>query len=524
VTEKRQCPKCRAELSPGAAQGLCPKCLLDAGLESQAASASGEAATGPFVTPSQAAAATIPKPERFAAPGLETLAGQFPQLDSFEHLGRGGMGVVYKARQRNLNRPVAVKILPPSSGDDPAFAERFTREAQALARLNHPNIVQVHDFGRTEDHFYFIMEYVDGVNLRALIRDGKLKPEEALKIVPQICEALQFAHDEGIVHRDIKPENILIDKKGRVKIADFGLAKLLGLAADDLSLTGTGQLMGTLGYMAPEQLQQAHAVDHRADIYSLGVVFYEMLTGQLPIGRFEPPSKKVQVDVRLDDVVLRSLASEPDRRYQHVSEVKTDVEQIASDGRSAQAAALRPQTGAARWRIPQWSEISKEANTRFAIGVSIATILILAASFTSWGQFRGKAELELPFVGGNPLQGLEFTFTMNGWNGSLSFGNLKVPNWLVPLEAVTLAGLFWLKALSIWKTPTSLPVVLVAASLLQLGNWFVLLMRSEHASVDFGLVVTALGFVSMLGILFRQFLHQRSTKVPSKSLQQEGRS
>jgi hypothetical protein len=119
---------------------------------------------------------------------------------------------------------------------------------------------------------------------------------------------------------------------------------------------------------------------------------------------------------------------------------------------------------------------------------------------------------------------LEFTFTMNGWNGSLSFGNLKVPNWLVPLEAVTLAGLFWLKALSIWKTPTSLPVVLVAASLLQLGNWFVLLMRSEHASVDFGLVVTALGFVSMLGILFRQFLHQRSTKVPSKSLQQEGRS
>jgi hypothetical protein len=225
---------------------------------------------------------------------------------------------------------VAVKILPPSSGDDPAFAERFTREAQALARLNHPNIVQVHDFGRTEDHFYFIMEYVDGVNLRALIRDGQLKPEEALKIVPQICEALQFAHDEGIVHRDIKPENILIDKKGRVKIADFGLAKLLGHAADDLSLTGTGQLMGTLGYMAPEQLQQAHSVDHRADIYSLGVVFYEMLTGQLPIGRFQPPSKRVQVDVRLDEIVLRSLESEPDRRYQHASDVKTDLDSMNS--------------------------------------------------------------------------------------------------------------------------------------------------------------------------------------------------
>jgi predicted Ser/Thr protein kinase len=328
MTEKRQCPKCGAELSADAAQGLCPKCLLDAGLESQPASAAGVARTGPFVTPSQAASPTIPPPARFPTPYLETLARQFPQLDSFEHLGQGGMGVVYKARQRQLDRIVAVKLLPPSVGEEPAFAERFTREAQALARLNHPNIVQVYDFGRTDECFYFVMEYVDGVNLRALIRDHKLDPEAALKIVPQICEALQFAHDEGIVHRDIKPENILVDKKGRVKIADFGLAKLLGHAVDDLSLTGTGQLMGTLGYMAPEQLQQAHAVDHRADIYSLGVVFYEMLTGQLPIGRFDPPSKKVQVDVRLDEIVLRSLESEPDRRYQHASDVKTDLDSI----------------------------------------------------------------------------------------------------------------------------------------------------------------------------------------------------
>jgi predicted Ser/Thr protein kinase len=329
MTDKRQCPKCGAELSPDAAHGLCPKCLLDAGLESQAGSA-GPAPTAPFVTPSLAASPTIPPPTRFPTPYLETLARQFPQLDSFEHLGQGGMGVVYKARQRQLDRIVAVKLLPPSVGEEPAFAERFTREAQALARLNHPNIVQVYDFGRTDEYFYFVMEYVDGVNLRALIRDHKLDPEAALKIVPQICEALQFAHDEGIVHRDIKPENILVDKKGRVKIADFGLAKLLGRPADDLSLTGTGQLMGTLGYMAPEQLQQAHKVDHRADIYSLGVVFYEMLTGQLPIGRFQPPSKKVQVDVRLDEIVLRSLESEPDRRYQHASDVKTDLDSMTT--------------------------------------------------------------------------------------------------------------------------------------------------------------------------------------------------
>ena len=172
------------------------------------------------------------------------------------------------------------------------------------------------------------MEYVDGVNLRQAIQSGGVDPKEALAIVPQICDALQFAHDEGIVHRDIKPENILVDKRGRVKIADFGLAKLLGRSPGDVALTATQQVMGTLRYMAPEQMDGTKAVDHRADIYSLGVVFYELLTGELPIGRFAPPSKKVEIDVRLDEVVLRALENEPERRYQHASEVKTDVEDI----------------------------------------------------------------------------------------------------------------------------------------------------------------------------------------------------
>jgi serine/threonine protein kinase len=327
MAETKTCPKCGSELAPDAPAGICPKCLMQAGLGGPA-TVDHAAGAGTPITPQDRSAATVPPPSRFATPYLETLARQFPQLEILEHLGQGGMGVVYKARQRHLNRLVAVKILPPSVGSDPAFAERFTREAQALAQLNHPNIVQVYDFGRTDEFFYFVMEFVDGVNLRALIHGQRLEPEQALKIVPQICDALQFAHDEGIVHRDIKPENILIDKKGRVKIADFGLAKLLGRAHEELSLTGTGQLMGTLGYMAPEQLQQAHSVDHRADIYSLGVVFYEMLTGKLPIGRFDAPSKTLHVDVRLDDVVLRSLESEPGRRYQHASEIKEQVDRI----------------------------------------------------------------------------------------------------------------------------------------------------------------------------------------------------
>jgi serine/threonine protein kinase len=240
------------------------------------------------------------------------------------------MGAVYKARQPQLDRLVALKILPFEGGSDPAFAERFAREARALARLNHPNIVAVYDFGRTGDGlFYFIMEYVDGVNLRQAIQSARMNPKEALAIVPQMCDALEFAHDEGVVHRDIKPENILIDKRGRVKIADFGLAKLLGQETAEHGLTGTQQVMGTLRYMAPEQMEGAKAVDHRADIYSLGVVFYELLTGELPIGRFAPPSKKVQIDVRLDEVVLRALEKEPERRYQHAIEVKTALERAS---------------------------------------------------------------------------------------------------------------------------------------------------------------------------------------------------
>lgn len=260
----------------------------------------------------------------------DQVAPHFPQLDIIEVLGRGGMGVVYKARQKGLDRLVALKVLPPDKDRDEKFAERFSREARALARLQHANIVMVFDSGQADDLFYFIMEFVDGVNLRELMAREELSPERALSIIPPICDALQYAHDQGIVHRDIKPENILLDRKGRVKIADFGLAKLLGSRKQtDYTLTSPQQVMGTMHYMAPEQIEAPAKVDHRADIYSLGVVFYEMLTGELPIGRFPLPSERAQVDARLDRIVLAALEKEPDRRYQHVSEVKTDVEHIS---------------------------------------------------------------------------------------------------------------------------------------------------------------------------------------------------
>ncbi len=300
------CPQCQAVLPANAPEGLCPPCLLKA--------AAGSPSVGDIID--------IGDPAE--------VAKCFPQFEILELLGRGGMGVVYKARQRQLDRIVALKILPPVEALSPDFIARFTREARSLAKLTHANIVAIYDFGESGGLYYFSMEFVDGVNLRALLAAGKVAPVQALAIVPLVCDALAYAHEEGIVHRDIKPENILLDKKGRVKIADFGLAKLLRREALDMSLTLTGVALGTVRYMAPEQMDKPETVDHRADIYSLGVVIYEMLTGEVPMGRFAPPSATTGVDARLDEIVLHTLEREPARRYQNVTEVKTDIEGIAS--------------------------------------------------------------------------------------------------------------------------------------------------------------------------------------------------
>ena len=308
---QQRCPKCGDVLGAG---GTCARCLLGLGL-------GGDSGPELFVTGAR---------ESTPPPAPEELAPFFPQYELVELVGRGGMGAVYRAVQKGLQRTVAIKVLPADAAKDPAFAERFTREGRALARLDHPNIVDIYDSGVAGGLYYFVMEFVDGANLRQMVRAGKVEPKQALSIVSQVCEALQYAHEEGIVHRDIKPENILVDRRGRVKIADFGLAKLLGAAQTDVTLTRTQQAMGTPHYMAPEQWEKPAEVDHRADIYALGVVFYELLTGELPLGRFAPPSHKLQVDVKVDEVVLKSLAKEPALRYQSASAVRTDVDRLAA--------------------------------------------------------------------------------------------------------------------------------------------------------------------------------------------------
>ncbi|MDR3460593.1 MAG: protein kinase [Verrucomicrobiae bacterium] len=369
MPDASKCPQCGTPLPAGALAGLCPACLLKLG----------------------AAADTVTEAKQpaFNPPAIAELAPLFPQLEILELIGKGGMGAVYKARQKQLDRLVALKILPPGIGKDPAFAGRFAREAKALAKLNHPGIVTLYEFGVASgslpDHdktervvespgafatlgaspgggtppstagkmpaatslYFFLMEFVDGVNLRQLLAGGRVSAREALAIVPQICDALQYAHDQGIVHRDIKPENILLDRRGRVKVADFGLAKIVNEGSSSFGippsggsdrlkpelqtsdLTDAGKLMGTPQYMSPEQIAAPGEVDHRADIYALGVVFYQMLTGELPGKKIEAPSKKVHIDVRLDEVVLRALEKKPELRYQQASILKTQVETIA---------------------------------------------------------------------------------------------------------------------------------------------------------------------------------------------------
>jgi predicted Ser/Thr protein kinase len=379
-------------------------------------------------------------------PSIEEIALHFPQLDILACLGRGGMGVVYKARQKSLDRVVALKLLAPERGSDPAFAERFAREAQALARLDHPHIVTIYDFGQAGGFFYLLMEYVDGVTLRHLLHGGRIAPREALAIVPQICDALQFAHDHGIVHRDIKPENILLDRRGQAKVADFGLAKLVGPGGEPATVAGegpagaspemteAGKVMGTPRYMAPEQRERPAEVDHRADIYALGVVLYQMLTGELPDEKqLQPPSRRVHLDVRLDEIVLRALEKEPERRYANATEFKTHLETVAaSTPPPAPPIPPVPPVAAAPAGSPVPADVRAQV-TAPAIAMMIVSALDLAALCI--GLLIGAVVLmAMPLLGGmiGASQVSLNVFPVVPWMGAMAgLVILLVVGWLV---------------------------------------------------------------------------------------------
>jgi serine/threonine-protein kinase len=278
----------------------------------------------PTVKPPSRGGAAAPD----APDGAPNPPPSLPGYELLELIGKGGMGEVWRARQLSLGRMVAVKLLPPRLAKDPEFVARFDKEATALASLSHPNITQIIDRGAFGDHYFFVMELVSGKSLREIMSQGRPVPAEALKISVQICKAIDHAHEHGVIHRDLKPENILLDDLGHVKVVDFGLAGMKGVK-QDLQLTATAVAMGTVNYMAPEQRRDAKSVDGRADIYSLGVILYELLTGELPIGRFKLPSQRIRgLDPRLDEIVAQTLETDAEARPKQAGLIAKSLEPL----------------------------------------------------------------------------------------------------------------------------------------------------------------------------------------------------
>lgn len=325
-------------------------------------------------------------------PTIEEAVRLFPQYEIIEIVARGGMGVVYKARQATLDRMVGIKLMPLEVSANREFAARFTQEARTMAHLSHPHIIAVYNFGQTaEGHLFFVMEFVEGANLHQLIHGEGLAPERALAILDNVLDALDYAHGKGVVHRDIKPANVMVDIHGCAKVADFGLARLNQPGAALAGRTMTCVIMGTPDYMAPEQSRDMK-VDHRADIYSLGVMLYEMLVRDVPRGIFEPPSRRVAVDARLDAVVIKAMQQARDRRFQSSAEMRSALTAIRTK--------RVPRTHAAPVPVPVLPVAVAKPRSRgslfIAVGVGVAALL--AAVFWPKPPPLGPTDAEKAFA------------------------------------------------------------------------------------------------------------------------------
>jgi len=442
------CAQCGAPLR--AVSSDCPACLFAAAL--------GAPDTRRHAAPEAASGAPTPA----------DLAADFPQLEILELIGQGGMGVVYRARHVGLEREVALKILTAELSRDPRFSERFQREARALAKLDHSGIVRVHDFGRAGGRGYLVMEFVEGDSLRRYLESGPLAPGVAVEIAVQLARALEYAHACGVIHRDIKPENVLIDGAGRARLADFGLAKLRG-DGWEVGRTETGLALGTPQYMAPEQLTRPGEVDSRADVYALGVLLYELLTGQLPLGRFEPPSRREGVDPRVDAIVLKCLERDPQRRFENAGELGAALEGLARPlrARPATPTAMRTAARATPPRPPL-------ARTW------IAASLVLLSTAMPWMQ----AKRHLFGISG------EVTQPFWAWNSSFDVAGLSIPFWLVAPIALFQALEVWLDWRGVWR---AYALARAALALAAFSLACMVLVIALDAGVGLGVLLAVVG-------------------------------
>lgn len=474
-----------------------------------------------------------------AAPPLtpEELAPNFPQLEILECLGRGGMGVVYKARQKSLNRLVALKLLAPERADDPQFAARFEKEAHALAALNHPNIVGVHDFGQAGGFYFLLMEFVDGVNLRQLLQTKRLTPKEALSIVPPVCEALQCAHDHGIVHRDIKPENLLIDKAGTVKIADFGIAKIVERTSefvtadpDDPTLESRATMpFGTPDYAAPEQANGT--ADHRADIYSLGVVLYEMLTGERPKENLTPPSKRVQVDIRIDEIVLKALEKTPELRFATAAEFRTQVEAATEYRHPSIPPAMPPSSDAGRkhplgsWNAPAFEPLNRWMKPQLAVLLALAVTGGIGCLLYNYWLPGSFGQVAAP-VGGLIIGWITCVIAARAWFIPPTEGTRWTP-WLRTIFALVggvfavLIGSLGIQELHGHRTLAAFMVTIAVAAFPSVVWW--MFRTRQRSRLGIGLTTVMLASVLGIGFVMREELSRGIHRQGLKEIAQASR-
>ena len=363
-------------------------------------------------------------PLRWEPPAPEELQGMLPQYEITALIGRGGMGAVYRGMQLTLDRAVAIKILPPGLDEtDATYSERFRNEALAMAKLNHPGIVAVYDFGSTSNGMlYIVLQFVDGTDVAQMMaKQGRLPAAHAMSITAHVCDALKYAHERGIVHRDIKPANIMVGYDGVVKVADFGLAKM-SKGGDSTGMTQSGLAMGTMHYIAPEALTLGVAVDHRADIYAMGVMLYHMLTGGLPQGMFELPSQQVPgLDPRYDGIISRALRNDRALRYQTVVELRRELDaiiaqpvaRVEANARKAPAALNtmeRPQRPEGQpYHPPQWQAPPPPARSlNLGFWVPVLGVVAALVGFVLWSeQSKAKVKPTVEAEAGKAVAGTE---------------------------------------------------------------------------------------------------------------------
>jgi len=329
-------------------------------------------------------------------PSLEEMQTLLPQFQFLSLIGRGGMGAVYQARQLSLNRTVAIKVLPAAlvSEAESDFAERFRLEAKTMAKLTHPGIVSVFDSGEAGGLLYIVMEYVDGTDVARMIQsEGKLPPEQASALLAQVCDALHYAHQNGVIHRDLKPANLLVTREGRVKIADFGLAKHNDEAL--LGLTKTNVAIGTPDFLAPEAWTPGTPLDARADVYALGVTLYQMLTGEVPRGLWKMPSVKVGTDPRFDAIVDRAMQPEREARYQSSTELRRDLEKIRTEPVEDGKASLSAQGSSERRARSEAPYRSSSVRRRVVVGSIIALLAVIGAVIVLWPRSTKQSSTSL---------------------------------------------------------------------------------------------------------------------------------